>query len=114
MHRLVLIFLVACVQRPAPQAPVEKPYLVKVEPAPPVNLICKKFSAIDAKAACDPELTDDGPSHIHTATVTTQGQMLSCRQDTTLLGMMCGHPVTDVRPVAPVEDAKPAKKAKKK
>ncbi len=111
MIRIVLaLSLVGCIQRPAPVAPAPKPAPVSApapNPAPAApNLVCKKFEKIDAKATCEPELTDDGPSHIHTATVITGGQMLSCRQDTTLLGMMCGSPITDVRPVPKTEDAK--------
>jgi hypothetical protein len=115
MFRIVIIaiVLVACgniTRTPPPVAPAPAPIAPAAAPKPappPVNLVCKKFEKIDAKATCEPELTDEGQAHIHTATVTTGGQMLSCRQDTSLLGMMCGNPITDVRPVPKTEDAKP-------
>lgn len=125
MRYLALALVLVACTRPAPVAP-QQPYLVSTEPvavespAPaatpePTNLVCEAFKPVNPQALCAPHHTDVGDLHIHTATITLQGQQLACRQDTTMLGVLCSDPIViKQQPPPPVEDKRPDAKKKTK
>lgn len=123
MRYLVLALVLVACTRPAPVAP-QQPYLVSTEPVAekpepakpePTNLVCEAFRGVNEKALCAPHHTDVGELHIHTATITLQGQQLACRQDTTMLGVLCSDPIViKQQPPPPTVDKAPTKKKTKR
>ena len=120
MRYLVLALVLVACTRPAPvapQQPAPAPVVDRdvkpenVSPAPPTNLVCEAFKGVNPQALCAPHHTDVGELHIHTATITLQGQQLACRQDTTMLGVLCSDPIViKQQPPPPTVDKAPTKK----
>lgn len=119
MIRIVIIALVLASCRPItrvePPKPVAQPAPATVAaPAPPapVNAVCEAFKGVNGTAKCEPQHTDVGELHIHTATVTLgQGQQFACRTDLSMLGVLCGETIVIKQaPPPPTQDAKPPSK----
>lgn len=116
------IIVTACVQRPAPVAPLQPapvaapapvataPKVELAKPEPPKNFVCEAFKGVNDKVTCTPYVT----AGMHTAMMNLgDGQQLHCKY--TENGVECHAPITIVQsPPAPVQDKKPSAPAKKK
>jgi hypothetical protein len=91
MSRLALIVLlvfasVACSDSTAaPPQPVTPDAGVALTPR---NFVCERF-ARNPKAKCEPEYTDAGDHHLHSARVTINDASIACGIDDTRLSVLC-------------------------
>lgn len=79
MRTLALLLLVACTgASPAPR-----------------NFVCERIAVLDPKATCQPELSDVGSGHVHTARVTQGTVTMSCAVSLGQYAMACGKLLAD-------------------
>lgn len=74
-------------------------------PAPPRNFVCERVKLLNDKTPCEPEFTDVGDGHAHTARVKLDKETVICGLTAGQLAMVCDH--LEVRQVAAPAAAAP-------
>lgn len=96
---ILVVLLTACTatREPAqppqnaasPTAPAADKVTTPSAAPTPRNFVCERFAAINDKATCTPESTDEGEHHLHRARVAIDGQLISCVINDTSASVVC-------------------------
>ena len=66
------------------------------------NFVCERLALENSKAPCEPELTDAGELHTHTARITLDGQVIVCALNSSQVSAVCGPMFTAPQAPPPV------------
>lgn len=81
---LISILLTACGNS-------ESKLLPQTPPTPIRNFVCERVKRLNDKAVCEPEYSDVGNEHLHTAVVTVDKEpAVSCGMGPAQLSVVCG------------------------
>jgi hypothetical protein len=89
MFRLLplVLFVVACADSTAaPPQPATPDAGVALAPR---NFVCERIAKVKPQAKCEPEYTDAGDHHLHSARVTSGADTFACGIDDTRLAVLC-------------------------
>ena len=120
MTRLALILVFAACSSKQPPVPVPvhsespcpaaagsavSPVLAQPVSSEVRNFVCERLHAENEKAPCEPEYTDVGELHTHTARITIQGQTVACAINAQQVSVVCGPLFYVAPPSKPADDA---------